>query len=166
MQLAAGAGHTCALLATGKVRCWGRNESGQLGYGNVTKIGDNEPPASAGDVDVGGPVAKITAGEVHTCALLADGNVRCWGWNYHGALGLGNRENVGDNETPASAGNAAIGGTVMDIAAGIGGLHTCVRLTDGHVRCWGMGGSAQLGYGNKNVIGDDETPASAGNVNW
>jgi len=156
-QIAAGGDHTCALLTTGAVRCWGLNDYGQLGYGNTNKIGDDETPASAGDVDVGGPVQQIVAGYEQTCALLTNGAVRCWGAGYH----YGNTNSIGDDETPASAGDVDVGGSVQQIAAGHG--HTCVLLTNGAVRCWGWGG--QLGYGNTNTIGDDETPASAGDVN-
>ena len=75
-EIAAGVNHTCALLSGGAVRCWGDGASGRLGYGNTNNIGDNETPASAGDVDVGGTVTEIAAGR-HTCALLSTGAVRC-----------------------------------------------------------------------------------------
>jgi hypothetical protein len=51
-QIRAGGYFACALLTTGAVRCWGSANSGQLGYANTTRIGDDETPASAGDVDV------------------------------------------------------------------------------------------------------------------
>ena len=161
-QIAAGKHHTCALLGTGDVRCWGFGSNGRLGYGNTSDIGDNESPASAGNVDVGGTVTQIVAGEDHTCALLDTGSVRCWGTGANGRLGYGNTNNIGDNETPASAGNVTVGGTVTQIDAGV--FHTCALLDTGAVRCWGAGGSGRLGYGNSTTIGDDETPASAGNV--
>jgi alpha-tubulin suppressor-like RCC1 family protein len=160
-QISGGGNHTCALLNTGNVRCWGSGNAGQLGYGNIFKIGDNETPASAGNVNVGGIVVQISAGESHTCALLNTGNVRCWGANF--ALGYGNTNNIGDNETPASAGNVNVGGTVTQISTGE--QHTCALLNTGNVRCWGIGTVGQLGYGNINNIGDNETPASAGDVN-
>jgi alpha-tubulin suppressor-like RCC1 family protein len=162
-QVAASTDHTCALLTTGSVRCWGLGSSGQLGYSNTNTIGDNETPASAGDVNVGGTVTQIAAGYGHTCALLTTGNVRCWGSGFAGKLGYGNTNNIGDNETPASAGDVNVGGTVTQIVAGFS--HTCALLTTGNVRCWGLGSLGQLGYGNTNAIGDNETPASAGNVN-
>jgi alpha-tubulin suppressor-like RCC1 family protein len=161
-QVALGADHTCALLANGAVRCWGSGGSGRLGYGNTDNIGDNETPASAGDVNVGGTVTQIAAGADYTCALLTTGAVRCWGQNNLGQLGYGNTDDIGDNETPASAGDVNVGGTVTQIAAGL--EHTCALLTSGAVRCWGSGGSGRLGYGNTTTIGDNETPASAGDV--
>ncbi|MFZ5890656.1 MAG: EGF domain-containing protein [Myxococcota bacterium] len=211
-------GHTCAILGT-KLRCWGGNWSGQLGYGNTTDIGDTETPASVGYVDVGGPVKQVAVGENHTCALLMDGNVKCWGHGAYGQLGYGNTEStttkkpsaltnvplggtakqisagsshtcalmttgavrcwgnnvfgtlgyghtsaIGDNETPASAGDVNIGGTAQHVAAGR--YHTCAHMTSGAIRCWGDGGDGQLGYGNRNIVGDNESPASAGNVNF
>ena len=162
-QITTGQYHTCALLSTGNVRCWGYNGYGQLGYGNTNSVGGYTTPASAGDVNVGGTVTQITAGANHTCALLSTGNVRCWGNGNSGQLGYGNTNRIGDNESPASAGDVNVGGTVTAISAGQN--HTCALLTSGNVRCWGNGNSGQLGYGNTNSIGDNETPASAGDVN-
>jgi alpha-tubulin suppressor-like RCC1 family protein len=161
-QIAAGGAHTCALTSDGNVRCWGANHRGQLGYGHSRNIGDDELPSSAGDVNVGGPVAQLAAGGTHTCALLTNGTVRCWGWGDYGQLGYGNTNEIGNNETPASAGNVNVGGTVASISAG--DRHSCAVLTSGGVRCWGYGDYGALGYGNTNEIGNNETPASAGNV--
>jgi len=150
------------LLTGGTVRCWGRNYEGQLGYGHTTPIGDNEAPSTAGTVDVGGTVVKITAGAYHSCALLDTGSVRCWGANFYGQLGYGNRNTIGDDETPASAGDVDIGGTVVDLVGHT--YHTCALLDTGAVRCWGLNSAGDLGYGHTNNIGDDETPSSAGDV--
>lgn len=76
-RITVGSGHTCALLNTGVVRCWGNGGVGQLGYGNPSRIGDDEAPSTAGDVDVGGTVAQIDAGVGYTCAVLDTGSVRC-----------------------------------------------------------------------------------------
>jgi alpha-tubulin suppressor-like RCC1 family protein len=107
-QIACGYFHTCALLSTGAVRCWGQNTYGQLGYPNTVAVGDNEPPSTAGDVDLGGIALEITAGQNHTCARLADGHVRCWGRGEDGRLGYGNPDNIGDNEPPSAAGNVPV----------------------------------------------------------
>jgi len=161
-QLAAGGGMTCAVLAGGAVRCWGINTYGQLGYGHTDDIGDDEVPASAGDIDVGGPVVQLAVGTNHICALLEGGVVRCWGASFFGKLGYGGFNNIGDDEVPASAGDVDVGGPVVQISAGSN--HTCALLTDGAIRCWGQGSNGRLGYGNTENIGDDETPASAGDV--
>jgi alpha-tubulin suppressor-like RCC1 family protein len=162
-QLALGYYHTCALLDTGSVRCWGRNSSGQLGLGHTTDIGDNEPASAGGVVALGGEATQISAGIYHTCALMATGQVRCWGAGFSGQLGYANINNVGDNETPASVGPVNVGGGVAEVIAG--GFHTCARLTTGAVRCWGANTTGQLGYGHTSTIGDNETPASVAPVN-
>jgi alpha-tubulin suppressor-like RCC1 family protein len=176
VKLAAGESHTCALMDTGKVRCWGYNGYGQLGYGNTQNVGDNEQPWSVGDVNVGGTVKDIVAGGHQTCALMDTGKVRCWGYNSHGELGYGNTTSIGDNEAPSVAGDVNVGGNVLQLAAG--SYHTCALLTTGFIRCWGYNGTGQLGYGNysysspsypypyyNNDVGDNEVPANAGDVN-
>ncbi|MBK8234738.1 MAG: hypothetical protein IPK74_04190 [Deltaproteobacteria bacterium] len=150
--------HTCARLDTGAVRCWGRGGNGRLGYANTNDIGIVNTPASAGDIDLGGVAIDIAAGRWHTCALLAGGTVRCWGFGGTGALGYGNTNDIGDGETPAWAGDVDVGGSVIDIDAG--DQYTCALLTDHRVKCWGNGDSGVLGYGNTTDIGDNETPAT------
>ena len=76
MRIAAGGFHTCAILTSGKVRCWGIGDNGVLGHGNTTTIGDDENPASAGDVNVGVTVVDLSLDADHTCALGNDGSVR------------------------------------------------------------------------------------------
>ena len=162
VQIVAGIQHNCALLDTGAVRCWGYAHDGALGYGNTEHIGDDETPAEAGDVDVGGTVTQITGGDYGTCALLDTGTVRCWGSNHEGHLGYGHLEIIGDDETPAEVGDVDVGGVVSKIDMGF--WHTCAALQSGSVRCWGRASTGELGYGSISNIGDDEAPASAGDV--
>ncbi|HWN71484.1 MAG TPA: hypothetical protein VNM90_27785, partial [Haliangium sp.] len=161
VDVEAGDNHTCALLASGNVRCWGFGADGRLGYGNIATLGDGagETPADLPNVNVGGTVVQIAAGGSHTCALLDDGSVRCWGRNANGQLGYGNTTAIGDTEAPAAAGAVDVGGRVTQIAAGSN--HTCALLVTGSVRCWGQGTLGRLGYGNTASVGDNETPASA-----
>ena len=166
-HITAGDLHTCALLEDMTVRCWGVHSSGQLGYGDEETVGDNETPAERGAVDVGGDVLQISAGDRHTCAVLTDRTVRCWGQGTSGRLGYGNTDHIGDNETPGSLPDPVdVGGDVEFIAAG--GHHTCAFLTTGALRCWGLNSEAALGYDIPTTenIGDDEHPASAGDVPW
>ncbi len=159
--ISAGDFHTCAVLAGGAVRCWGLGVDGRLGYANQFRVGDNETPASVGPVQLGGPAAAITAGN-HTCARLVSGALRCWGPGALGRLGYANVTNIGDDETPVAAPVVDVGGATDAISAGA--THTCARLVDASLRCWGEGRFGRLGYANENNIGDDETAASAGPV--
>ncbi len=160
--LDAGELHSCAVLAAGSVRCWGYGGGGQLGYGSLDTIGDDETPGSVGPVNLGaGHTARaIATGDSHTCALLDDGSVRCWGFGGQGRLGYGNTKDVSD---PGSVGPVDLGGRrAKAITAGAG--HTCAIVDDGSVVCWGFGGSGRLGYADQSNVGDRQTPASAGSV--
>jgi hypothetical protein len=104
----AGEEHTCALLANNTVKCWGANDDGQLGLGDNNTRGDNggEMGDSLLAVDLGtGRTAKaVTAGGYHTCALLDNNTVKCWGGNFSGQLGLG--DNNGDRgDSPGEMGD-------------------------------------------------------------
>jgi alpha-tubulin suppressor-like RCC1 family protein len=160
VALAATARHTCALFARGEVKCWGANESGQLG------LGDAEPrgiyPGQMGDelpaIDLGSDrvAVAIAAGGNHSCAVLAGGEVKCWGANESGQLGLGDRESRGDG--PEEMGDAL--GTVPLYAQGralsisAGARHSCVLREDGQAECWGANGAMQLGLNHREPRGD------------
>ncbi len=164
--VALGEVHTCAILDNGRVRCWGEGVFGKLGQGNVDKIGDDELPSSVPAVNLGAnrKARAIAAGEEHTCAILDNGRVRCWGRGQGGRLGYGNEDDVGDNETPGSVGPVSLGAGRTAVAISAGGSHTCAILDNGRMRCWGSGHLGALGYGNENDIGDDEPPGSVGPV--
>ena len=155
--------HTCVIIRAGQVACWGANAFGQLGYGNTVPIGDNETPKVAGVVPLpaGRTAVALTVGEFHTCALLSGGQVACWGRGSLGRLGNGLTVDVGDDETPATgAALVAMPNNERAVAVTAGRSHTCALLASGKVTCWGGNGSGQLGYGNTNPIGDNETPAA------
>ena len=159
-QVAVGTYHNCAVLVGGGVRCWGRNDYGQLGYPGVDVVGDNEKPGDMPLVNVGGPVVQVDVGLFHSCALLASGALRCWGRGSFGALGYKNTAPIGDDETPASAGDVKMiepGDQILEVAAGES--HTCVLLVGGGVRCWGQGFYGALGYGNTANIGEHPSVA-------
>ena len=171
VAISAGDSHTCAILDDGSVRCWGLSDVGQLGYGNRVPIGDTETPGSVGPVDLGGRKAiAISAGgnqlasEGHTCAVLDNGTVRCWGSGVFGQLGYGNTTSIGDNETPGSVGPVDLGAGRTAVAISSGAQHTCARLDNGTVRCWGNGADGRLGTCDTANIGDDETPGSVAPV--
>jgi alpha-tubulin suppressor-like RCC1 family protein len=161
--LSAGHGYTCAVTESSALRCWGTGQGGRLGYGNADAIGDDEAPASAGDVDVGGAVRAFAASG-HSCAVLDDGSVRCWGFNTQGELGvpMSTGKSVGEKEPASSAPAIDLGGNAVDVQNG--GSFSCALIDDGSVRCWGFGASGRTGHGNTDNIGDDEAPSTAGPV--
>lgn len=101
--------------------------------------------------------ADVVVGHRHTCVLLTNGEVRCWGSNDDGQLGQGHTQ---ASRIPVSV---PLGGTAEAIS-GHGASHTCALMTGGGVRCWGQGGDGQLGYGSTKNVGDDERPTDAGDV--
>jgi len=154
--------HTCALLDNAQVKCWGLNlNSGQLGLGHGTEdigddaneMGDNLP---AVDLGTGRTATAIAAGDGHTCVILDNASVKCWGSGPRLGLGLGGgniigdgANEMGDNLTIVDLGT---GRTATAIAATW--QHTCVILDNASVKCWGEGGNGRLGLGDTNDIGD------------
>jgi alpha-tubulin suppressor-like RCC1 family protein len=141
-KISAGQSHTCAVLDTGAVKCWGLNSSGQLG--------DNSTTQRLTPVDVSNlsGVAAVSVGSQHSCALLRTGAVKCWG--------AGGRTGDGTNtqrSTPVDVSGLSSG--VAAISAGH--LHTCALLTTGAVRCWGADNRGELGNG---PTGDTNAPGS------
>lgn len=153
--LSAGARHTCALLASGHVRCFGENENGQLGTSTAGPI-DAERSAL---LRFSRPATAVATGTAHTCALLDDGSVRCWGRGGSGQLGYGDAQ---DRKDAGAVPAVRLDDSAVAVAAG--GDHTCALLKGGKVRCWGDNGRGQLGLGNTEPLGDDELPTAAQSI--
>ena len=132
--VAAGDVHTCAQLATATVICWGANADGQLGDGTVAQ-------RSKASLSVSGlsNVVAIGSGAAHSCAVLGNGTVSCWGRNTSGQLGNGT--------TKGQLKAGAVSNLTNAIAVAGGGAHTCALLADGSVKCWGDNAAGQLGLG-------------------
>jgi len=135
IALASGYDHACALLADGTMRCWGSNVFGQLGDPSTGTSGSAVPVVVSG---VSG-VVSFTTGAYHTCAVLADATLRCWGKNDNGQLGDGTRTS---SVTPV-----VVSGLNGVASVRGGGDHTCALLQDGTVQCWGENEYGQLGNG-------------------
>jgi alpha-tubulin suppressor-like RCC1 family protein len=156
--ISAGYYHSCALVA-GAVHCWGDNSFGEIGDGTTE---DRLAPVSVPDLPA---VSGVSAGgcgtEVpntsfgHTCAVLTDGALRCWGSNGSGQLGDGSRR----TRTRPVAVTVLPAGAVVSAVA-LGERHTCA-LAGGAVYCWGANDSAQLGIGALTGQTVPATPAVA-----
>jgi alpha-tubulin suppressor-like RCC1 family protein len=158
--IAAGSDHTCAILDNASIKCWGSNASGQLGLGDTNNRGDasGEMGDSLPAVELGsGITAKaIAAGNQHTCAILDNASIKCWGENASGQLGLGITSDRGDE-----SGEMGDNLNVVDLGSGrtanaivAGGSHTCAILDNSAIKCWGENDQGQLGLGNTNDRGD------------
>lgn len=158
----AGTGHSCAILDNNTVKCWGQNAVGQLGLGDARDRGG--AAADLGDallaVDLGsGRTAKaIAAGEAHTCAILDDDSLKCWGLGNNGRLGRSDGDTATRGDGAGEMGDALLAidlGTGRHaVAVGAGKEHTCAVLDNGTLKCWGKGTSGQLGQGNGSEIGN------------
>jgi alpha-tubulin suppressor-like RCC1 family protein len=133
---------------------------GQLGLGDATlrgdssgQMGDALPTVNLG---TGRTALAVAAGEQHTCALLDDGSVKCWGYNSYGQLGQGDTvtrgisaSTIGDQLPPVALGT---GRTAKSIAAGT--YLTCAILDDDSLKCWGYNYQGGLGIGDTATRGD------------
>lgn len=132
-QLAVGWYHSCALMRTGKINCWGYGAYGQLGSGQTAN------QTTPGEVSGISDAVAVGAGAQHTCAALADGSVKCWGRNDLGQVGDGSATN---RVIPVFA---SVG--IPAAALAIGAHHSCARSAAGAMRCWGYNGNGELGDG-------------------
>lgn len=145
IQVATGTQHSCALIVTGSVKCWGAASRGQIGRGTTSDSWTAIDVVLAPGGPVLGDITQIAAGSNHTCGLRNDGTVACWGANGSGRLGDGTTT---DRPSPVDVLVAPAGPSLSGVTAiAAGSDHTCALMADTTVRCWGAGGSGQLGDG-------------------
>ena len=173
--IAVGRDHSCAILSDDSLKCWGSNDSGQLGQGHTDNLGDGSNElgltkvvlGSVGEVSL--TVKAVSLGGHHTCAILSDDSLKCWGANSYGQLGQGHTNDLGDegeeegetdemgqNLLPVALG-FAVGVSLTAKAISAGSAHTCAILSDDSLKCWGANSYGQLGQGQTSNFGTRST---------
>jgi alpha-tubulin suppressor-like RCC1 family protein len=144
-SVSVGSEFACARMTNKQVRCWGRNHAGQLGNGTedasmravVVRNGSNTAALTN--------VTQISVGGSHVCARRTDGGVRCWGGDALGQLGNGNGYG-GSSALPVPVSNVAGDGNLTGVVQVTSAVqHSCARLSNGQVRCWGADYQGQIG---------------------
>ena len=134
-DIALGEGHTCALFENGSAKCWGETTLIGIGYNDVDGFGDGYQ--ETGDVlpylplPTGRTILDIDAGQRHTCAILDNQDITCWGANSQGQLGTGNTSLIGDSPDEIGDGLPIIAASHSSATAAptnlaLGWDHTCV----------------------------------------
>lgn len=169
VKLAAGSYHVCAIREDNSVVCWGSNAYGQLGRGQppvtVAAVGDQAGEMGDALIPVtfgsGRFAVDLAAGGTHTCALLDNATVKCWGDGIAGQLGQGSVGSLGvapNDIANANPVNLGAGRTAVSIAAGY--TYSCAVLDNGAIKCWGWTAQGRTGMpvdNNNLAIGDTPT---------
>ncbi len=151
-SVSAGNSHTCAVTTLGGLKCWGYNNYGQLGDNSAT---DKPTPVDVLGLTSG--VARIAAGNFHTCAVTTSGGAKCWGRDDYGQLG--NDAALVSKPTPVDVQGLTSG--VVSIVAG--GYHACALTATGGLKCWGNDSYGQLG--NDAALTNKPTPVDVFELN-
>ncbi|KHD87279.1 MAG: hypothetical protein OM95_15145 [Bdellovibrio sp. ArHS] len=158
VDISAGIYFSCALLEAGTVKCWGRNDVGQLGLGTTSNIGHTTGSmATLNTIDFGTTtkVTKLFSGRSRSCAIFDNNSVRCWGkTDVIGTVG---------SQAGSVASSSALtlpGGKIPNQIAH-GDTHICIRYTDDSVQCIGTQNRGNLGYNSPhNIDGINSVEAS------
>ena len=152
-QISSGGAHSCLVLSSGHVDCWGSNGSGQLGNGTTA---DSDTPVEVSGIT---DAVEVSAGEGDSCAVLSSGHIDCWGDNPDGALGNGSSKSQSD--TPVE-----VQGIANAVQVAVGFKHSCAALSSGHVECWGDEVIGHIGWARPTPVEvagiDDATQVAAG----
>ncbi|MGE3974490.1 MAG: RCC1 domain-containing protein [Bdellovibrionales bacterium] len=151
----------CVSLIDGSIKCWGDNDTGQLGLGDNTIRGDQPNEMGANlptpQLGTGLKIKEYAGGTIHNCALFENGRVKCWGYNYTGALGLGHTQTLGRNagEMGDRLPFVELGTDIKVKHLAVGFYNTCAVFEDGKIKCWGRNNAGQLGLGDRRDRGDE-----------
>ena len=149
VEIAIGTNHSCARLSDGTARCWGYNLYGEVGDNTTANRSVATLVVGASGSGTLGGITDLSSGRFHTCALISDSTVYCWGYNNHGQLGDGT---IANRSLPVRAGSITTATTVS-----AGEYHSCAALADGTAQCWGAAAFGQIGDG---TTADTSTPVT------
>ncbi len=142
LQVSTGANHSCALKNDGTIWCWGKNNVGQLG--DNTQV-QKETPVAVVNLPGGKTPTSISVGVNHSCAVMSDATLYCWGYNNAGQLGIGNWTT---QLTPVQVHGVGDSGYLTNVQlVATGSFHSCA-LVNQTVKCWGGGSVGVLGRGS------------------
>lgn len=155
-------GYSCAVLGDDSLKCWGYHYVGIWAIGGLDdtigdgsgEIGDWVPKI---DLGTGRTVKKLSVGWYMGCAVLDNDQVKCWGINSQGGLGIGDNNHRVDEANEYGDNLPYVDfGTTLEIREIVHGDRTnCVVFVNGQAKCWGNGANGNLGTGNPNHLGDD-----------
>ncbi|WP_374000214.1 Ig-like domain-containing protein [Bdellovibrio bacteriovorus] len=146
--VSAGGSHSCGITTSDVLKCWGTNTNGSMGTGSATSS-----YATPVVIDSGVAYKKVSVAGWNSCAITVGGTLKCWGYNYYGAVGVGN--NVNSYNLP----QVVMDGTkFIDIS--LGGDSACALSEDQDLYCWGKGDYYRLGLGNTNNYNAPQLVAS------
>ena len=140
-QVVTGLYHTCAIKSDKSLWCWGGNTAGQLGNSSAPILAQGSQGGVSIPLQVAGVWKSISSGLAHTCGIMNDLSLWCWGDNSSGQLGDG-------TQISASAPVAAVAPGQAWASVSAGSAHTCALATDGTIWCWGSNSDGQLGTGS------------------
>lgn len=132
-DIATGTNHSCAIMEAGDVHCWGDGRYGQIGNGEK----EYSTPLPAAVVGLGN-AARISATSDHSCTLLEDGRIKCWGNGDYGELGNGPSA---DSALPV----LALGGKDDIIEVRALTKYSCVLDASRKIWCFGSGYTPNTG---------------------
>ena len=153
--------HACVLMDNNQVKCWGEGSYGRLGIGNQADIGNAGSETGDGiaqtDLGTGRSVKAIATGIYHSCALLDNNKINCWGYNGYGQLGRGTNANIGDGagEMGDNMVSVMLPNADKPVSIYAGGYHTCTVLESNEIKCWGRNQAGQLGHEHRYNVGID-----------
>ncbi|MBU2644620.1 hypothetical protein KKI24_07930 [bacterium] len=146
VQLSVGYNHACALIYDGTIKCWGKGDGTDARMGDGFSNATNSTPTTVSGIS---NAVQVSSGKAHTCALLSDATMKCWGYNSNGQLG--------DGGTTTQDSPVVVSGVSSVTSVSVGGNTSCAVYNDGTAKCWGEGSTGELGNG---TTSDNSTPQS------